>query len=161
MTNNPGSGAGRVWSHDILPELETWLAMSGQSRFTFGRGHFGDTGFVDRMRKGVRLKSSTLAKLAIVRAKAERGELRPQESRCRAADYLPRMHAAREALGLGEYAFAERYLGDGTFFARARRIKNFKPETAQMIDRVLSELGVSDGSTSVFLKTRKKNGHGN
>ncbi len=144
MTAKPMNGVVRVWSHDILPELETWLAMSGQSRFTFGRGHFGDAGFVDRMRKGVRLKSSTLAKLAAVRAKAERGELRPQESRCRAADYLPRMHAAREALGLGEYAFAERYLGDGTFFARARRIKNFKPETAQMIDRVLSELGVGE-----------------
>ncbi len=146
MTNNPGSGAGRVWSHVILPELETFLAMSGQSRFTFGRGHFGDPGFVDRMRKGVRLKSSTLAKLAVVRAKAERGELRPQESRCRAAEYLPRMHAAREALGLCEHTFAKRYLGDGTFFARARRIKNFKPETAQMIDRVLSEVLSESGT---------------
>ncbi len=146
MTNNPGSGAGRVWSHAILPELETFLAMSGQSRFTFGRWHFGDPGFVDRMRKGVRLKSSTLAKLAIVRTKAERGELRPQESRCRAADYLPRMHAAREALGLCEHTFAKRYLGDGTFFARARRIKNFKPETAQMIDRVLSEVLSESGT---------------
>lgn len=141
MQDNRSNKATRVWSHDILPELDAYLEMSGLSRCTFGRQYFNDANFIDRMRNGVRLKSSTLAKLAAVRAKAERGELRPKENLYRAADYLPRMHAARKALGLSESAFARQYLGDGTFFARARRIKNFKPETAAMLDRVLSDLG--------------------
>ena len=151
----------RVWSHDILPELELYLAMSGLSRCTFGRRYFNDANFIDRMRGGVRLKSITLVRLAAVRAKAERGELRPPENPHPAADYLPRMHAAREALGLCEHVFARHYLGDGTFFARARRIKNFKPETAEMLERVLAELAAGGVQPMTMAQNEKEHDHGN
>lgn len=160
MQDNRSSKARRVWSHDILPELEAYLEVSGLSRCTFGRRYFNDANFIDRMRSGARLKSITLARLAAVRAKAERGELRPPENPHRAADYLPRMHAARKALGLGEFEFARQHLGDGTFFARARRIKNFKPETAAMLDRVLSDLGAGGVQPMTMVQNEKEHDHG-
>ncbi|WP_274627585.1 hypothetical protein [Arvimicrobium flavum] len=125
---------------EFLPDLEAALKQSGLGDGAFGARFFGSRDFVGRIRRGGGVYAPTLAKIEAVLDLLARGELAPAPDPCTAAEYLARLEAARHALGLREGTFARRYLGDGTFFARARRVEKFMPETMAMLERVLAEL---------------------
>ena len=68
MTDNPENHSSKY-----LDRLETAMAVSGKTQTAFGYEHFGDPGFLTRMRKGTALRRKTVEKLERVLDSFEKG----------------------------------------------------------------------------------------